>query len=68
MKDFTRVCKVLKLARCSRAIDFVEKWDSETKKRDACKKVSETISVMDIDNDNDSDEDLIAFDKKPREV
>ena len=65
MKDFTRICKVLKLARCSRAIDFVEKWDSETKKQEACRKMSETVSVMDIGNDED---DLISFTNAPRKA
>ena len=64
MKDFTRICKVLKLAKCSRAIDFVEKWESETKKRDASNKAAETASMMEVDNDGD----LIAFDSAPRKI
>ena len=35
MKDFTKICKLLKIKRCSRAIDFVEKWQEETKKSDS---------------------------------
>ena len=69
MKDFTRICKVLKLGRCSRAIDFVEKWESETQKpkdvvsKEAGNNLEDSVPMKEAEDDDD----IITFDNRPRD-
>ena len=68
MKDFTRICKVLKLGRCSRAIDFVEKWESETQKpREVSKEVGNNQEDSVPMTQANDDDDIITFNNRPRD-
>ena len=60
MKEFTRICKVLGIKKCSQAISFCEKWANETSKNE---QKDASIPM----EDNESGVDLITYDSRPRE-
>ena len=73
MKDYQRICKVLEIRKCSRAIDFVEKWQSETQKTDAENVNPNTTSEEAMDScqaekrDEENAAEMLAFSNKPRQ-
>ena len=72
MKDYQRICKVLEIRKCGRAIDFVEKWQRETQKADSENVNPNTVEeAMDACKTESKDEDnaaeMLAFSNKPRQ-
>ena len=73
MKDYQRICKVLEIRKCSRAIDFVEKWQRETQKADSENVNPNTAEEEAMDacktesKDEDNAAEMLAFSNKPRQ-
>ena len=66
MKDFTRVCKLMRIGRCTRAIDFVQKWDCQTEGRESSSDSEGSLEQAMIRED-ESCLELISYSKEARQ-
>ena len=64
MKDFTRVCKLMKVGRCTRAIDFVKKWDFQIEKRETRSEHEDNSREMLVKENTDIE--LLTFSDEAR--